>query len=233
MLGRVIRTIAVIGITGILLALIIFNVTNKPPIADKVWDLRTTMGDSKTATRHYIMYTDVMCPYCDVFSRAIMENEAEFRQDYLEAKHILFELRMTDFLYEYGHNIEYSRQGAEAIYCATEQDRFWDYYHGVLKKLWNDYHSKGIGTSKTAPKIEDITDEYWLSLGAELELGEEFAECYNSHAMVEKIEANTAKAAQVVGGGVPFFQFEKFVSGDGFHQSWGWKEVKRYLDAGL
>ena len=233
MLGRIIRTVAVVGIAGLLLALIIFNITNKPPVADQVWDLRTTLGNAETATRHYIMYTDVMCPYCDVFSRLMMENEEEFKRDYLEGKNVLFEVRMTDFLYEYGaHQTIYSRQGAEAIYCATEQNKFWDYYHAALQQLWDDYHSKGIGTSKTAPEISGIDDEYWLAIGRTVEAGAEFEECYNSHAMASKVEENTAHAARVVGGGVPYFQFEKFTNG-GFDQSWGWDYVRRYLDAGL
>ena len=123
MLGKIIRTVVVVGICVLLLGLIIFNASYQPPLAEKVWDMRTTMGDAETAKNHYIMYTDLMCPYCDVFSRAVAENEEEFKRDYIDGKNILFEIRLSDFLYEFGASrSEYSRQSAEAVYCATERD---------------------------------------------------------------------------------------------------------------
>ena len=128
MLGRVIRTAVITAIIFLFLALIIFNANTKPSLESKVWDMRTTIGSTE-AENHYIMYTDLMCPYCDVFSRIIHSNLDEFKRDYIEGKNILFEMRITDFLYEFGaHKTEYSRQSAEAIYCATAEDKFWDYY---------------------------------------------------------------------------------------------------------
>lgn len=232
MLGRIIRTAAITAIIGIFLALIIFNASQKPSLETKVWDMRTTVGSAE-AEHHYIMYTDLMCPYCDAFSRVVKDNLDEFKRDYIEGKSILFEMRVTDFLYEFGmHKTEYSRQSAEAIYCATAEDKFWEYYYAALDKLWEDYHSKGIGVSKTSPEITGIDDEYWLGIGRSVGLGDEFASCYLDHKELQHVEANTAKTYKSIDGGMPYFQFGSFKT-SGFDQSWGWDQVKQYLDAGL
>ncbi|MBQ3310429.1 thioredoxin domain-containing protein [Candidatus Saccharibacteria bacterium] len=233
MLGKIVRNVAIVAIIGVLVALVIFNANQKAAIDTKVWDSRTTIGDAATAKHHYIMYTDLMCPYCDAFSRVVKDHYDEFKCDYLDEKKVLFEMRITDFLYEFGaHKTEYSRQSAEAIYCATAEDRFWDYYYAALDKLWEDYHSKGIGTSKTSPAITGIDDSYWLEIGKSIGLGEEFNNCYSEHQQLEAVKANTAKAYKLVDGGLPYFQFGSFKTG-GFDQSWGWEQVKQYLDAGL
>ena len=126
MTSKVLRIGGIVVVVGLLVALIAASFT-RPSAAGSIWDTRTTIGDVNS-TNHYIMYTDIMCPYCDVFSRELMNHEEEFKRDYIDGKNIVFEVRMTDFLYENGTNNENSRNGAEAIYCATEQDRFWDYY---------------------------------------------------------------------------------------------------------
>ena len=61
----------------------------------------------------YVMYTDLMCPYCDVFSRVVMDHWDEFTA-YLDEHHILFEVRLTDYLYE-AVDSEYSRASAEGV----------------------------------------------------------------------------------------------------------------------
>ena len=229
-MGRIIRIAAVIILAGAFVALIIFNASSTP--ADEAWDEATTMGNLD-AKNHYIFYTDLMCPYCDAYSRLIAENKEEFQRDYLEGKDILYEIRLTDFLYEYGeHKTEYSRQSAEAAYCAARENKFWDFYEAALNKLNKDYHSKGIGVSKTSPQIKDITDEYWLNIGKSVGLGEQFETCYKNHETVDQIKANTAKVSRIVDSGLPYFKFGKFSTG-GFDQSWDWSYVKKYLDAGL
>ena len=231
MLSKVLRLTGIAAVIALFIALIALSMS-KPSAAGNIWDTRTVMGDVNS-TNHYIMYTDIMCPYCDVFSREIMNHEDEFKRDYIEGENIAFEVRMTDFLYEYGAGAsESSKNGAEAIYCATEQDRFWDYYHASLKSLWDDYHSKGIGSSKTAPAITGMGREYWTKIADKLKLSDSWKSCYDNHEMLEKVKENTAKAAKIVGGGVPYFKFNKFTNG-GFDDKWGWDRVKMFLDAGL
>lgn len=231
MIGKIVRTLAIVALSGFFLALIIFSISNKPPAGESVWDEGTTIG-SPEAKKHYIQYTDVMCPYCDVYSRLVMEHQDEFEQ-FTQEHDILYELRVTDFLYEFGaHQTIYSRQSAEAVYCARDEGKFWEYYHAAVTALWNDYHSKGIGDSKTSPEITDITDEYWLDIGRGIGLSSEFESCYTEHQELEHVITNTGKAYKLVDGGLPYFNFNKKLLG-GFDQRWGWDYVLKYLEAGL
>lgn len=230
-MGKALRIGGIVAILGVLVALVVFNASSSTPTTT-VWDANFTKG-SLEAKNHYIMYTDLMCPYCDVFSRVLAEHEEEFQRDYIEGHDILFEIRMTDFLYQYGSGTNtYSQDAAEASYCAAAEGKFWEFYHGALQALWKDYHSKGIGVSKTSPKISGMTADYWLKVGKNAGVAGNFEKCYTEHEQLETVRANTEKAAKIVGGGVPYFKFNKFTS-SGFDQSWGWDYVRQYLDAGL
>ena len=231
-MGRAIRWIVLIIIAGFFIALLGYNIFQGGSAPSELaWDKNATIG-SESAKRHYVMYTDLACPYCDVFSRIVHDNYDEFKQ-FITDNNILFEVRLSEFLYEYGeHKPDMSRWSAEAAYCASSEGRFWDYYYAAIDTLYQDYHSKGIGVSKTAPKIEGMTEAYWLNIGKNIGLSENFDSCYNEHKMLSKVQENTQKAAKQVQGGLPYFKFGKFSTG-GFDQSWGWKEVKEYLEAGL
>ncbi len=226
--SRIWRMLAIVVVVGLFLVLIIINVTSRPSLSDQVWDQRTTVGNLE-AKNYYIMYTDLMCPYCDVFSREMMNHWDEFEQ-YIADNDILYEIRLTDYLYE-GNNIQSSRDSAEAVYCATREDRFWDYYHEALQTLWDDYHSKGIGVSKTAPRIQNIPDDYWLKIGHSIGLGQTFDDCVANHEALDELGKNTARALQA-SQGMPSFKFNKFTT-SGFDNNWDWTYVKQYLDAGL
>lgn len=226
--GRIWRTIAIIAIAAIFIILMIINLTTKPNPGDQVWNKAATIGNPE-AKNYYIMYTDLMCPYCDVFSRSAMEHWDEFTE-YIDQHDILFEIRLTDYLYE-GNEIAASRASAEGAYCAMREDKFWDYYHGALQSLWDDYHSKGIGSSKTAPQIKDMPENYWQQIGHEAGLGEDFDKCLENHETVSEIENNTRRALQTAQG-MPYFKFNRFATA-GFDSNWGWDYVKKYLDAGL
>lgn len=227
---RFIKWAAICIIGVVFVALLIF--TNKPDHSDAVWSEQATIGNLN-AQNYYIQYTDLACPYCNAYSLILMDNEDEFERDYIEGKDILYEVRVTDFLYEFGeHKTEMSRWSAEGVYCAEAEGKFWDYYHTALDSIYNDFYSKGVGYSKTAPAIKNMSQEYWLEIGHKIGLGDAFDTCMTEHTMVEKIKENTAKAAKQVEGGLPYFRFGKFKTG-GFDPSWDWEYVKKYLDAGL
>lgn len=92
------RTAAIIAVIVLLFGLLIMGSSTHQSPKDQVWDEATTVGELDSPN-YYIMYTDLMCPYCDVFSRAVMEHWDEFT-DYLAENKILFEIRLTDALYE-------------------------------------------------------------------------------------------------------------------------------------
>lgn len=226
--GRLWRTMAFLLVAAVFIGLMIINITARPAPSDQAWNLATTMGNPE-AKNYYIMYTDLMCPYCDVFSRLIMENEEEFEQ-YIAEHDIMFEVRLTDYLYE-GNGAQASRDAAEGAYCAMRENKFWEYYHGAVQALWGDYHSKGIGSSRNATPITGMPSDYWLKIGEKAGLGEDFRNCVANHDTVDEIVDNTRKALQVTDG-MPYFKFNRFATA-GFDNNWGWDYVKRYLDAGL
>ena len=226
---KAVRIIVLVVLSGLILGLVIYNAYYQPPISEEVWDEGTTIGDSETATRHYVQYSDLACPYCDVFTRLTIENEEEFSQ-YLADHQILFEIRLTEMLFD-SVGSEISRDSAVAAYCARREGKFVDYYHAGVMALYEDYHSKGIGDSKTAPKITGMADDYWLEIGHKLGLGEEFDSCVGNQETLSEVAKNTKKAEQQASG-LPFFQFDKYTFA-GFDNTWGWEYVVRYLDAGL
>lgn len=234
LLGRLVR-FSVIFIIVILFLSVALTSAPKNQDLNGIRDERTILGDKK-AKNHYIMMTDIMCPYCDVFSRLAMENQEKFDK-YLKDHDIVFEVRVTDFLYE--NNMDkrgFSRMGAEAIACATDQNRFWDYYHQAIRRLWQDYHSKGIGSSKNAPAIKDLTPAYWESIASDMKLDSSFKPCLSEHKMLETVKQNTADATTLMLrhnlGGMPSFKFNNFTS-SGFDTNWDYSYVERYLAAGL
>lgn len=228
-MGRLIRIIVLVLVGGLFVTLMFTSLAYKPPVSKSVWDEGTTMGDQETATRHYVQYADFGCPYCDVFSRLTVENEEKFR-DYLADNHILFEIRLTDTIYE-SAGVDFSRDSAIASYCARREGKFIDYYHAGIMKLYKDYQSKGIGDSKTSPRITDMADDYWLKIGKEIGLSEEFESCVENKETAEEVDKNTIKANQYIPG-LPYFQFEDFKT-SGFDNNWGYEYVIKYLDAGL
>lgn len=222
------RIAAIILVVVALLFLVMSSLVSKPQPSDQAWNAATTVGPAD-ATRHYIMYTDLMCPYCDVFSRVVQDNWDEFTA-YLDEHQILFEVRLTDYLYE-ASSSEYSRAAAEATYCAMREDKFWDYYHAAISALWKDYQSKGIGSNKTATPIQNLPKDYWTKIGHQIGLGAQFDQCVANHETVSELEDNTRRALQSAAG-MPYFKFDRFTT-SGFDDTWGWDYVKMYLDAGL
>lgn len=226
--GRVARTVGLFVVVGLFFLLIISSLTGGANPAGSAWNTAMTTG-SEEASRHYIMYTDLMCPYCDVFSRVVMENQEKFDQ-YLAEHKILFEIRMTDYL-AVANGSENSHNAAVASYCAAREDKFWEFYHGAIQSLWDDYHSKGIGSSKNAKPIENMPENYWLEIGREEGLGESFETCIANEEVAEELDKNTARALQTAQG-MPYFKFGKFTT-SGFGENWGWEYIEMMLDEGL
>ena len=233
-LKSIIRVSVLALIIGVFVILLAISAPKNEDLST-IWDERTTLGN-KDAKNHFVMTTDIMCPYCDYFSRATMSHQDEFEK-WLSDNDVVYEMRITDFLNEYGGVGVNSEQAAEAALCATEENKFWDFYHNAMTSLDDDYHSKGIGNAKTAPKITDMTANYWLEIGKEVGLGDTFEDCYKNHKQLDHVRENTKKAAKIMQksgtSGMPYFRFND-LENTGFDNSWGWQEVKEYyLEPGL
>lgn len=225
---KAIRIITIIAVIGLIFAAIIASTTAKPSNAEKVWVKEMTIGNLE-AKNYFIIYSDLVCPYCVAFENAILEHEEEF-QKYLEDNDILLEIRLSDFLYEFGEtNPINSRYSAVASYCARDAGKFWDYYNLAITTLWNDYFKASGKAAFT--QISKLDKNYWINLGKKVGLGEEFASCVEADSPLEEIEANAKKTAKLVTG-LPSFKLNSY-SPPGFSLSGTWEDVKAYFNAGL
>ena len=222
------RILILVLIGGLLVFAMITSTTKKTPLSEKVWSEGMTLGNMD-AKNYFIVYTDLMCPYCNLYAQEVYHNESEFEK-YLEENDILYEVRVTDMLYE-SNGIEHSRTSAEAAYCANREGKFWDFYHAALVALEEDYYKRGIGNSKTAPKIEDMTRDYWLNLGKKVDLGDSFETCFTNHEVISEVEEKTTKAASV-SYGLPTFKFNDYET-SGFDPTWDFDTIKEMFAAGL
>lgn len=226
--GKIVRIAGLVLLAG-LLVFGIYTGSKTTPISEKVWDERTTVG-SMDAENYFVIYTDLMCPYCIAFENAILENEEEFN-DYIEANNVLLEVKISDFLYEYGENRPInSRYGAEAAYCATNEDKFWDYYKAAIHTIWDNYFGSAGKAGFMA--LNSVDKNFWINIGTEVGLGETFSDCIKNDETLDLIIANTAKTVEAVNGGMPFFKFNRY-GVSGFDLSWGWDYVEAYFDKGL
>ena len=234
---KAIRVGLLVLIIGFLGALIIFNAVNPAPVDMTVWNEQMTKGNKDTAKHHFIMYTDVFCPYCDKFSDAVAANMEDFDKNYIEDKNILFEIRVTDMNYVNGHSTN-SRPGGEAVYCAAKQGDFWSYYYALLAKIYKDYHSRGIGVDRNSEKIPTLSMDYFYDIADNIDTLDrgKLVSCMESDETTAELDENTNKAKSKVNGGVPRFVFDKYVA-DGFLGNWNtdndYKQVKLLMDAGL
>lgn len=227
-MGKVFRIIGVVAVLGILIAAIVTSMTHKTPNSEIVWDKDMTVGNMD-AKNYYIIYSDIACPYCLAFENAIIEHEEEFKE-YIEKNDILVEVRLSDFMYEYGQSQSIqSRYSAEAIYCAKNEGKFWDYYNNLIVKVWNGwFKDSGKAAYNEFNKIEK---EYYIKLGKEVGLGETFETCVENEEPLADIVKNAQKMVKLVDG-MPHFKFNNYTP-SGFDLNWGWEYVKLFFDAGL
>ena len=225
---KALRIIGVVAVIVVLFAAIIASMNNKPSNSEKVWDTAMITGNPD-AKNYFIIYSDIVCPYCVAFENAIIENEEEFQQ-YIKDHDILVEVRISDFLYEYGEaNPISSRHSALATYCAKNEGKFWDYYNLALTTVWNDYFKT---SGKNAfNEMAKLGKAYWIDIGKKVGLGEEFAKCVENEDPLEEIKTNAAKTAKLVSG-LPSFKFNNY-SPPGFSMDGTWEDVKAYFKAGL
>lgn len=222
------RIIGIIVVFVVIIAAIVASMNTKPSNAEKVWDTEMTLGNPE-AKNYFIVYSDLVCPYCIAFENAVIENEEAFNK-YIEENDILYEVRLSDFLYEYGEtNPINSRYSAVATYCAKNEGKFWDYYNLAITTVWNDYF-KESGKSAVS-KMSKLGKDYWKKIGHKVGLDKTFDTCVDNDEPLAEIEKNATKTAKIANG-MPYFKFNNYTS-SGFDLSWGWEYVQMYFQAGL
>ena len=225
---KIARIISIVAIVAVVFAAMIVGLSHNNSETHKVWDEATIIG-SPDAKNHFVIYSDIVCPYCVAFENAIIEHEDEFQQ-YIKDNDILIEVRLSDFLYEYGQsNPITSRYSAEAVYCAKKEGKFWNYYNHAIPEVWNNYFKK---SGKNAfLELEKLGKDYWITLGQDVGLGEDFTNCVKNDETLDEIITVAAKMVKQIDG-LPYFKLNNYIS-SGFDLSWGWDYVKMYFESGL
>ena len=224
---KILRIVGIVGVVLLLALAIIFSM-KKPSIAEQVWDMDTTMGNVD-AKNYFIIYSDILCPYCVAFENAMVENEEDLKK-YIEENDILIEVRLSEFLYEYGQSRPMSsRYSTQATYCAKNEGKFWDYYNTAIHQVWTEFFEANGKSNYT--EVSTLDKDYWIKIGKKVGLGEKFENCVKKDETLKEVISVTGKVAKLVNG-MPYFKFNNFTT-SGFDMSWGYSGVLQYFDSGL
>lgn len=146
-------------------------------------------------------FSDFQCPYCQRFHE---ETEPLLRQYYIEPGKVRFVYRsMGNFVSGNvgGVNTE-SQDAALAMYCAGDQDKFWDMHAYLFGNVVGE--NKGSFTDK---RIKLIAEKAGLSMDA-------FNSCYDSGKYEDRVQQD-AKDGQAVGiTSTPSFLITYTVNGE-------------------
>ncbi len=224
---KALRIFGIIAVVTALIATIVISMSSKPSNTDMVWDKDMTLGNLD-AKNYYIIYGDLACPYCIYFENPIVENIDHFKE-YIAEKDILVEIRLTDFLYEYGtHKSDASRIGAIATYCAKDEGRFWDYYDLAVNTLYYNYFANNTAGFD---ELDKAGEELWLGLGESIGLSDDFESCVKEQRPLATI-IERAKKTSLLANGMPYFKFNSYTF-SGFTPNGTYDDVMSYMEAGL
>lgn len=226
--AKIARIIGLITIAAVIVMAIVVSFTHKTPNSEKVWDKDTTLGNLD-AKNYFIIYSDIVCPYCVAFENAMITNKDRL-MSYIEKNDVLLEVRVSDFLYEYGQtNPIASRYSAEAVFCAKKEGKFWDYYDHIITAVWDGYFmERGKNAIKS---LSAQGKDLWINYGKEVGLSSSFEDCVKNDETLDEVIETAAKTVKNING-MPYFKFNNYVA-SGFDMSWGWDYVEMYFSNGL
>jgi glutaredoxin len=197
---------------GFVVAVFVWNATNKPePEKRGVWNANMTKGDP-TAENHFIEYVDMLCPYCAKFNAALDSQADNFQRDYLDNKKVYYELRLADMISDHNAN---SYRGNVAGYCAARggNEQFWAFYDAVQVYMTDTYYSKGIGDKKGAPEIPRFENDVYVDIAKSSGVAmDDFRSCLDGEETKAELERATTKARAANISGVPYFVFNEYRS---------------------
>ena len=213
-----------------IVALFVYNIANRPPnqhIGDsKPWVQHMSRGNANTKTV-FIDYTDYFCSYCAQVEAAT--SQYEFNDTYIKPGKLRYEHRVITVLKSMVPN---SEQGAEAAYCAADQNKYWEYTHDIVPRIKSDYFDKGIGVKNVAvPKeIPKLPLSYFAesAKSAKLDVAA-FSDCMTHEKHKSEIEANTKRALALGVSGLPYIVVNNYTT-SGF--AGGYNGLQTILKAG-
>lgn len=148
-----------------------------PPVNPQV-SLELNSGDvilgDASAPVTIIEYGDFQCPFCGKF---FSETESLIKENYVRAGKVKFIYRHFAFL---GPE---STAAAEAVECAKEQKKFWEYHDALYNAEILDGQERN----------ENLNPDLFQSIAAKLNMNStSFSLCLNSHRYVEKVKQDYA-----------------------------------------
>ena len=163
-----------------------------------------TMGNPKAPVR-IIEYADFQCPFCQ---RYWQETEPQIIKTYVATGKVYYEYRSVGAFI--GPD---SALAAEAVYCAGDQNKFWE-YHDVLYSNWT---GENVG-DVAAPKLRQYAATVGLNQNT-------FDQCLNQGKYVGKVQQDVTNAnadgihstpsflinGKLVEGAQPFDVFQKAI----------------------
>lgn len=221
----------IIGAVGVfVIALFIYNMTNKseaknPHTSTAAWNSNMLLGKAD-APNKFVEYTDYFCSYCEKVQKAAGK---DFEEQYINSGNMSMENRIVTVLKNVSPNTE---QGANAAYCAADQNKYWEYSRHIVPRIKTDYWDKGIGTKEVANPvpIAKLPLEYFLVSARAVGLDEQkFEDCVKSETHKQEIDTATNKALQLGVNGLPYMVVNNYVS-NGF--TGGYDALKMVLKAG-
>lgn len=135
-----------------------------------------------------IEFSDFECPYCATFYSQTL---SQIEKEYIKTGKV--KLVYRDFPLSFHQN---AQKAAEAVECADEQDKFWE-YHDLLFENQNEWNNIGIS------KFKEYARELGLNIG-------EFNQCLDSGEMASEVKKDFQDGQSYGVTGTPAF----FVNGE-------------------
>ena len=93
--------------------------------------------------------------------------------------------------------------------------------------MWNDYIKPG---QKGVMAMSNVGPEYWIGIGKEAGLGENFENCVNNQETLAEVDEATVKSRDY---SMPSFVFNGNILPNMFDLDGDWERAKTIMDIGL
>ncbi len=195
---------AVFALAAILLGVVTRRRETAPPPVAGTAPVEGRVKGLATAPVTIVEYADLQCPNCALFART---TEREIERQYIETGKVRLEFRHFPFL---GQE---SERAAEALECAGEQGKFWQYHDALFAAQAGE--NRGAFSDKNLRAIADRAGLDGAALAACLDSGR-----YRDRVQADKLAGEAAGVqgtptffinGRMVVGAQPFSVFQSVI----------------------
>jgi protein-disulfide isomerase len=166
------------------------------------------MGDPNAPVK-MVEYSDFQCPYC---LRFYQEIEPSLITEYIATGKVHFTYRSMGYWIG-----DESVAAAEAAYCASDQNKFWE-YHDILFTNW------------TGENVGDFNNNRLIAFAANIGLDmNAFSSCFSSHKYSQRVTQDHDDGLKAGVQGTPAF----FINGKKYDGAFNYSGFKAAIDAAL